>query len=188
MLNKFLIPAALVATVVIAGIFAFMPVEKASTVHGSLATSAMQTTINTNVDDEADGQDRAISFYYNMSHLTQDASATNGLRANVTIILGQTGVTYTGYASLTAISNNATSGQGATIKLHKINCGFETTGQDGTRDRLAGNATAGLSNFTRFPSSLLTSGEGISVILANGSMTNHGGVCAGTIVLTSWPG
>jgi len=39
MLNKFIIPAALFATVVIAGIFAFMPVEKASTVHGALTTS-----------------------------------------------------------------------------------------------------------------------------------------------------
>ena len=187
MLNKFLIPAALVATVVIAGIFAFMPVEKASTVHGTLATSTGQTTTDTNVDAEADGQDRAITFYYNMSHLTPDASAANGLRANATIVLGQTDVTYTGYGTLTAIPNNSTSHSGSGTSPHKINCGFETTGQDGTRDRLAGNATAGLTNFTRFSSSLLTSGDGISVILANGTGANHGGVCAGTIVLTSWP-
>ena len=53
-LNKFLIPAALVATVVIAGIFAFMPVEKASTVHGSLST---------NIQDV----DRAFYFKFNQS-------------------------------------------------------------------------------------------------------------------------
>lgn len=57
-LNKFLIPAALIATIVIAGIFAFMPIEKASTVHGS---------IDTNVDAEADNLDRFITFLKNYS-------------------------------------------------------------------------------------------------------------------------
>jgi len=39
-MNKFLIPAILVATVMVAGIFAFMPIEKASTVHGTILLNA----------------------------------------------------------------------------------------------------------------------------------------------------
>ena len=37
-MNKLTIPSILAATVLIAGIFAFMPVEKANTVHTSLGT------------------------------------------------------------------------------------------------------------------------------------------------------
>jgi len=43
-LNKFTIPVILVATVLVAGIFAFMPVEKASTVHTTLQSSTAATT------------------------------------------------------------------------------------------------------------------------------------------------
>jgi len=42
LMNKFAIPAILVATVMVAGIFAFMPVQQASTVH----TSGTITTVN----------------------------------------------------------------------------------------------------------------------------------------------
>lgn len=185
MLNKFLIPAALVATVIIAGIFAFMPVEKASTVHGTLATTASQTTntntINTNVDAEADGLNRAISFYYNMTH--QSSRGGN----NMTIILGEAGETFTGYATLTAIPNNATRGND---QINVMNCGLQTTGEDGTRNKLGLNATSGMTNFTRFSAANgLTANEGIAVILVNGTspaVSHMTGVCAGTIVLTSW--
>ena len=43
--NKFTIPAILVVTVFVAGIFAFMPVEKASTVHTTLGTTTQSTNI-----------------------------------------------------------------------------------------------------------------------------------------------
>ncbi len=54
-MNKFTIPALLVATVFVAGIFAFMPVEKAGTVH---------TTITTDLGANIDKQDRVLSFYF----------------------------------------------------------------------------------------------------------------------------
>ena len=40
-MNKFLIPTILTATVLIAGIFALMPIEKATTVHGTIGASSM---------------------------------------------------------------------------------------------------------------------------------------------------
>jgi len=40
-MNKFLIPSILTATVLIAGIFAFMPIDKASTVHTTIIASAL---------------------------------------------------------------------------------------------------------------------------------------------------
>jgi len=44
-MNKFTIPAILVVTVFVAGIFAFMPVEEASTVHTTLGSSTQSTNI-----------------------------------------------------------------------------------------------------------------------------------------------
>ena len=47
-MNKILIPTILAATVLIAGIFAFMPVEKASTIHGLIGgTASILTTTMT---------------------------------------------------------------------------------------------------------------------------------------------
>ena len=50
-MNKLTIPVILVATVMIAGAFAFMPVEQASTVHTTLGTAANLAILDTNVDD-----------------------------------------------------------------------------------------------------------------------------------------
>ena len=44
-MNKIAIPALLVATVMVAGAFAFMPVEQASTVHTSAATTSLDTQL-----------------------------------------------------------------------------------------------------------------------------------------------
>ena len=41
-MNKLTIPSILAATVLIAGIFAFMPVEKASTVHTGIGTNQIE--------------------------------------------------------------------------------------------------------------------------------------------------
>jgi len=41
-MNKLTIPAILVATVMVAGIFAFMPVEQASTVHDTIQATSLQ--------------------------------------------------------------------------------------------------------------------------------------------------
>ena len=179
LLNKILIPAALLATVIIAGIFAFMPVEKASTVHGNLATSASVTTLTSNVESEADGQNRAIDFYFNMTH-----PGGKPLGYNITIVRGESGKIFTGHAILTAIPNNATANK---VNL-PMNCGLQTTGQNGEKNGIGMNATAGMTNFTKFT---LQVSEGIEVVLVNktaaGALGNMmGGVCAGTIVLTSW--
>ena len=55
LVNKILIPSILVVTIIVAGIFAFMPVEKATTVH---------TTITTDLGANIDKQDRVLSFYF----------------------------------------------------------------------------------------------------------------------------
>lgn len=189
MLNKILIPAALLATVIIAGIFAFMPVEKASTVHSTLATSSSITTLSDSVTSEADNQNRAITFYVNLTHGTSRPGGNN-----VSIVLSEPGKTFTGYAILTAIPNSNSTGvaQGQGNNLGstsaKMNCGLQTTGEDGTANKLGINATAGTSNFTRFSAANgLTANEGIAVVLVNQTIAGKiGGVCAGTIVLTSW--
>lgn len=100
MLNKFLIPAVLVATVVIAGIFAFMPVEKASTVHGSITTG--QTTTDTNVDAEMDAQDRTFTLSMNMSR--------DGSIGIYPMIPAKAGKTISGSYIIAVIPNNHTSG------------------------------------------------------------------------------
>jgi len=194
MLNKILIPAALLVTVIIAGIFAFMPVEKASTVHGNLATSASVTTLTSNVESEADGQNRAITFYVNLTHGTTRPGGNN-----VSIVLSEPGKTFTGYAILSAIPNSngtysghasgGNTGNNYGNNAPRMNCGLQTTGEDGTANKLGINATAGTSNFTRFSAANgLTANEGIAVVLVNNTNANSrsGGVCAGTIVLTSW--
>jgi len=49
-MNKLTIPAILAATVLVAGMFAFMPVQQASTVHLTLGTAADLATVDANVD------------------------------------------------------------------------------------------------------------------------------------------
>ena len=49
-MNKLMIPTILVATVMVAGIFAFMPVQQASTVHTTLGTATNVAVIDANVD------------------------------------------------------------------------------------------------------------------------------------------
>jgi len=179
MLNKILIPIALLATVVIAGTFAFMPVEKASTVHSTLATSSSITSLS----DTVTSNNRAIDFYFNMTHAYQ--TSLNGGK-NITIVRSEPGKTFTGYATLTAIPNNATTGNRV---LQSMNCGLQTTGEDGVKNKLGINATAGMTNFTKFSTANgLTANEGIEVVLANGTGTFTTGVCAGTIILTNWGG
>jgi len=51
-MNKLLIPTILTATLVVAGIFAFMPIEQASTVHTTI-TAQLVTTATATVDLDA---------------------------------------------------------------------------------------------------------------------------------------
>jgi len=60
-MNKLAIPAILVAVIMVAGIFAFSPVEQASTVHGSISTEVQAVadaicsqSVGGGVDDSSD--------------------------------------------------------------------------------------------------------------------------------------
>lgn len=72
-MNKIVIPVILSVTILIAGIFAFQPIEEASTVHTTLQSSSaattQTTTITDDIADEVRDQDRYI--YWNI-----DATAT----------------------------------------------------------------------------------------------------------------
>jgi len=181
MLNKFLIPAALVATVIIAGIFAFMPVEKASTVHGTLSTATGLTdardNININVDNEMDGQDRAIFVSLNMSR-----TADKGIH---TIIPAKSGKTISGNYILSVIPNNHTSsytsGAGHGFGASTFSCGLV----DGQGNVLSvPNASKGISaSGTLAPAA----GRGVAVQYA-GSTSNVGGVCNVMIYIDSITG
>ena len=118
MLNKIIIPAALVATIVIAGIFAFMPVEKASTVHGSLTNTVT-------------GLDRAYYFKFNQSY------ASAAISTGLTLLPAQAGVTYSGNYVITATANNRTA-TGLNGDFSAFKCGLV----DGT-SALTTNATGG---------------------------------------------
>ena len=182
MLNKFLIPAALVAIVVIAGIFAFMPVEKASTVHGTLATATGQTTTDTNVDAELDALDRVVTAEINSTAVV----LTKGL--TYVIIPAKAGKTLTGSAVLTSTGNNALAG-GA----HE--CGLVTTAVGGVvaTGSLTGNtggthpflnATRGNSTAGVLSTAILGASEGIGVQV-EGTGQTLGGTCRVTIFLDS---
>ena len=180
MLNKFLIPAALLATVVIAGIFAFMPVEKASTVHGTLATSASQTTTDTNVDAELDALDRTIFLSMNMSR--------DGNKGIYTIIPASAGKTISGSYILSVTANNHTSysvNVGTVAGAHSVGFGatsFSCGLVDGQGNVLsATNASKGISaNGTLAP----TAGRAVAVQYDRLN-SNVGGVCNVSLFLDS---
>lgn len=168
MLNKILIPAALIATVIVAGIFAFMPVEKASTVHGTLATSSSITTLTTTTT----GQDRAFSFTLNMSR-TADSGVHTLIPASSTRALS-------GSFILSAQANNATGGTHAAKE--KFSCGVIKIGTLGvltvnaTDDWTAGGSKSSNGTFT--------SAKGLAVQYDR-SNSNTGGLCRGTIFIDS---
>lgn len=138
MLNKFIIPAALVATVVIAGIFAFMPVEKASTVHGSLTTT---------IDSEVNAQNRYLFFEKN--YTVYEIRSMPSL----TMMVIDASETVTVYTVVTATRNSAQTTGGllecgaysGSVNLTTTNAthGSATTAAAGTTVR---NATNTISN------------------------------------------
>src|SRR3989344_2802153 len=106
-----LIPVVLSAIVIIAGIFAFMPVEKVTTVHGTLPTSTTLTA-------ETQGIDQFATFRVNF---------TNNYKQLVTLIPSSSG-TITGFATLTAIPNSDVNRTAAPVPVEqRFQCGFSTT-------------------------------------------------------------
>lgn len=178
MLNKFLIPTALVATVVIAGIFAFMPVEKASTVHGNLATSTQLGQI-----------DRGIFFTVNQTYISAAQTASG-----VILLPAQTGVTYTGQYVITAINDNATATGHTKTRAPNLECGLV----DGNGQQISGTTAAGNATLPGTPTvsgtlstANLGSGEAVRVQIDTNPYTaqdSFGGVCQVTIFLQSGSG
>lgn len=138
MLNKFIIPAALLATVVIAGIFALMPVEKASTVHGSLTST---TT----------GQERLIHVSFN----TTLAEAQRADADNVPVIAAESGSTI---VVRNFILQATPSEPGPSGGVTNWECGLT----DGTNSLLTTNASR-LSPINGTSISGLASGEGLYI-------------------------
>jgi len=157
MLNKFLIPAALIATIVIAGIFAFMPIEKASTVHGS---------IDTNVDAEADNLDRAVTFSKNYSLF--EAKSNAGV---VLVLVDDDATDTTGRIIVGAKKNTDTLNTGV------LECGARDAG--GTV--IGTNATSS-STGTATTSADFTISDADDILIGpDGAQTTIGGVCTFTI-------
>jgi len=90
-MNKITIPVILVATVMVAGAFAFMPVEQATTVH---------TTIISNVED----QPRSITVTTDVGAVTQD---------NEVVVVLDAGDAFVGTAILSSAGAGACSLQDA---------------------------------------------------------------------------
>jgi len=75
-MNKIVIPVILTVTILIAGIFAFMPIDKASTVHSTLQSSSAATTQTTTLQGNIDKQDRLTSYHF-MTGTTALADSDN---------------------------------------------------------------------------------------------------------------
>ena len=169
MLNKILIPAALIATVIVAGIFAFMPVEKASTVHGTLATTS-----------QLNGLDRGVYFRINQTYTTAAQTASGFI-----IIPAQSGVTYTGTYLLAAIPNNKTASG-----MDGAHSAFECGLVDGNGQAVSGTNATGASPAAGTLANL-GANEAIRVQVNTAvfaTTTAFGGVCEGTIFLQSGNG
>jgi len=101
-MNKLTIPAILVATVMVAGIFAFMPVEQASTVHttSALATIEVLTLTDADVTEQTDVYTLACTGDALVSIVNvQQLPANDGTTPDLTV---QFGTTTSGAAGLTA--------------------------------------------------------------------------------------
>jgi len=170
-----------------AGFFAFSPVEKASTVHGSLATSTALDTQTTLISTQADNQNRAIPFSYNLTHQSCSIGGVNGCSNNATLVPASPGKALTGFISMQAIENE-NGGVGNLV----TNCGLRTpegstlafNASSPTPPATIGHTSAGAVNASSFTTPV---GEGIMVAVSNGSgTTGIGGVCQGILILTNW--
>jgi len=152
-----------------AGFFAFTPVEKASTVHGTLATS-----------NQLDGKDMVIPFTINFTYVT--AASSEGL----TIAPVQAGVTYTGFYFLSAVPDHVTT-SGNTGDSSDFECGLmDSSGSANINGQVvsATNATTGVPSSGTLDN--LGPGEGVLLAVKTAAFnanTALGGVCHGVIYL-----
>ena len=107
-MNKLTIPAILVATVMIAGIFAFMPVQQASTVHTSGTVTLAQAGDITDILTDT-GTDIPAT-------LTTAATAHGTAQTDLTLIVEDTGATLPGeHAALPSITEVSDIGAATTL-------------------------------------------------------------------------
>jgi len=76
-MNKIVIPALLVATVMVAGAFAFLPVEQASTIHTTTGAGLIGETETFTIPDGGSTDTHLLTLTFS------DASIVHGLRINV---------------------------------------------------------------------------------------------------------
>ena len=115
-------PILLASIVMIAGIYAFVPVEQASTVHTTIAT-------------DIDNQNRAMTFALNMTQ-------ANG---QIQLIAGETGQTITGTYVLSSLPGGGGAGAGSGV----LECGLTDGGTgvvSGTNSTETGPASGTLAN------------------------------------------
>ena len=94
-MKKIVIPVILTVTILIAGIFAFMPIDEAATVHTTLQSSTAATDQTTTLQANIDKQDRLLFFHLmtGIKNLNASSNANilpfkqNAWTGNVTIII-----------------------------------------------------------------------------------------------------
>ena len=161
-MNKIVIPAILAVTIVVAGIFAFMPVEKASTVHTTIiaeiqssgvlaAGSITDTTIAT---DALTSDELATSFVTEIGTLDRGWSwhvldNTGGGAQDVILIPAVAGKDYSGRVVVSALDAIATR-----------NCVVEDTGGSNIASTTDNTVETVQASFTTGVGDLAT-GEGI---------------------------
>ena len=112
-MNKLTIPVILVATVMVAGIFAFMPVEQASTVHttiqgaGSIIGTPGNVDIATDLDDAQNQLAALIEF----------GSCTNGVGGGASCTMLTVVEDGIAFVTVTTTTNGATSPNGVGIEV-----------------------------------------------------------------------
>ena len=113
MLNKIAIPTILAATIMVAGIFAFMPVEQASTVHTTIQGAGSVIGIPGNVDIATDLDDTQNQ----LAALNEIGSCTNGIGGGAScnmLTVVEDGIAF---VTVTTTTNGATSAFGVGIEV-----------------------------------------------------------------------
>ena len=101
-MNKIAIPALLVATVMIAGAFAFVPVEQASTTHTSAGNSTVETLTFTDTDVTEDTDVYTLTCTGDalvQAVRVQQLPADDGTATDLTIAFGSTDAGAAGIAA-----------------------------------------------------------------------------------------
>ena len=87
-MNKLVIPSILAATVLVAGIFSLIPVQKASTVHSTIQAATTKLTSVTKTDTNVDSTDTAsVTCTQSFVVRTIQADIANSVAADITAVI-----------------------------------------------------------------------------------------------------